>query len=184
MAKVIIGRDGPLTYYNYGGETWGDVCGVGGVKDQGKNGFDYDFVFIHKGTIKPFAARHKTQYRWYKVKDDLPDPVNDRQGNPTYVLNNDNIDKNTYIRFYYVDNEEKYTEINELNNNFLSFVCNTMQSKNLKKNQFYYTETFCRDPDSTQCSVQGGKNKHKSYHKRQQRRSKRRQQKSKRIQRK
>jgi len=183
MAQVIIGRDGPLTYYNYGGETWGDVCGIG-LKDQRKPDFDYDYVFIHKGTIKPFAARYEhkdIKRRWYKVKDDLPAPVNDHLGRPTYVLNNDNIDKNTYIRFYYVNDEEKYIEIEEPNN---PFVCNTMQSMNLQKKPLYYTETFCRDPDSTQCSVQGGKNKHKSYHKRQQRRSKRRQQKSKRIQRK
>lgn len=181
MAQVIIGRHSPLTYYNHGRETWGEVCNIGRLRNLSRRDFDYDFVFIHKYTIKPFAARHKTNRHWYKVKDDLPAPVNNHLNRPTYVLNNNNIDKNTYIRFYYVDKNENYTEIEEPNN---PFVCNTMQSMNLQKKLFYYTETFCRDPDSTQCSVQGGKNKHKSYHKRQQRRSKRRQQKSKRIQRK
>ena len=178
MAQVIIDRDGVLTYYNYGGETWEQVCGIECLKDQSKPGFDYDYVFSHKGSIKPFAARHKTNSRWYKVKDNLPAPVNDHLGRPTYVLNNNNIDKNTYIRFYYGDENKNYTEIPELNH---PFVCNTMQSKNLQKKLLYYTETLCRDPS---CNTQGGKNKHKSYHKRQQRRSKRRQQKSKRRQRK
>ena len=166
----------------------GDVCDLGHLKEQRTHGFDYDFLFIHKDSIKPFAARYKhrddSKRRWYKVKDNLPPPVEDHRGKLTYVLGNKDIDKNTHIRFYYADdNTEEYIEIPEPNN---PFVCNTMQSMNLKKKLFYYTETLCRDPDSThtQCSVQGGKNKHKSYHKRQQRRSKRRQQKSKRIQRK
>lgn len=187
MAQVITSSDGVYTYFNHGGETWEQVCGTECLQNQSKDGFDYDYVFSHKGSIKPFkpfAARHKTNYRWYKVRDDnLPAPVNDHLGRPKYVLTNNNIDENTYIHFYYVDEKEIYTEILELNHTFVNhtFVCNMIQSEQLGKKLLYYTETYCRSPA---CSIQGGKNKHKSYHKHQQRRSKRRQQKSKRRQRK
>jgi hypothetical protein len=182
MAQVEIRRHGVLTYYNHGGETWEEVCDKC-LKNQSKDGFDYDYVFSHKDSIKPFAARHKTNFRWYKVRDDnLPAPVNDHRGILTYVLTNNNIDKDIHIRFYYyVDEKEKYTEIQDINH---TFVCNTIQSNNLHKKRLYYTETYCHVPSSSSCYIQGGKNKHKSYHKRQQRRSKRRQQKSKRRQRK
>ena len=187
MAQVIQDSNGVLTYFNHGDETWEHVCGTECLQNQSNNpDFDYDYVFSHKGSIKPFkpfAARHKTNYRWYKVRDDnLPAPVNDHLGRPKYVLTNNNIDENTYIHFFYVDKivdeKKNYKEIQQLDH----FVCNTMQSEHLGKKLLYYTETYCSPPSA--CSIQGGKHKHKSYHKRQQRRSKRRQQKSKRRQRK
>jgi hypothetical protein len=179
MAQVTKYNDGVLTYYNHGGETWEQVCGVECLQNQNRNNFDYDYVFSHKGSRKPFAARHKTNYRWFKVIDKLPAPVNDN-GRLTYVLNNNHIDEDTHINFYYVDENEIYTHIQDPTH---TFVCNIIQSKNLQQKQLFYTETYCRNPSSS-CNIQGGKNKHKSYHKRQQRRSKRRQQKSKRRQRK
>ena len=175
MARVTEYNDGVLTYYNHGNETWKEVCNS--VQEHKRDDFDYDYVLIHKGSIKPFAARHKTNYRWFKVRDELPAPVNDN-GRLTYVLNNNNIDKDTHINFYYVDEEENFILVQETTH---TFVYNIIQSKNLQNKQLYYTETYCRAPS---CIIQGGKNKHMSYHKRQQRRSKRRQQKSKRRQRK
>jgi len=176
MAQVLTSSDKVLVYYNHSGETWNQVC-TECLQDQSKENFDYDYVFSHYDSKKPFAARHNTNYRWYKVKDNIS--VNNTRGIPRYVLNNNNIDECTHIKFYYVDEKENYQEILDPN---YTFICNIIQSHNLGKKLLYYTETYCRLPSA--CSIQGGKNKHKSYHKRQQRRSKRRQQKSKRRQRK
>lgn len=124
MTQVTTHDDGVLTYYNHGGETWGDVCDS--VQDQSRTGFDYDYVFSHKGSTKPFAANHKIDHRWYKVREVLPAPVNDN-GRLKYVLNNNNIDTKRYFNFYYVDENENYTIVQDLND---TFVCNIIRSKN------------------------------------------------------
>jgi hypothetical protein len=110
---------------------------------------------------------------WYRITDQ------ENHGYRRYSIIRPYVDFNTNIKFFYTDKFENFIEIPQGEGS--THVGTMMRTAELKDKLLYFTETGVQTPSA--CSIQGGKNKHKSYRrKRQQRRSKRRQ--SKRRQRK
>ena len=189
MSELRVFTEDGVTYDNYANETGGDVntsYRIAGIR-EGENS-----VISHKNSVKPFAYLCWRDKRWYKVKDTIvPEgtPINqdlfiinprENHGYRRYNITTRDVDFNRHIKFFYTDDtSEDFIEIPQGIGSIN--VGSMMVSAKLKNKLLYFTETVV--PTTSACSLQGGKNKHKSYRrKRQQRRSKRRQ--SKRIQRK
>ena len=149
MLRLVKDNYG-VTCYNYDNETCNDV-----FKNAGQ------YVVRHKDQ-KPFALRDNSDKRWYKIKDLPPQDPTD------YLITQNDVNFNVNIKFYYMNVEEKFIEIPQGID--IIHPCTVMGSEAFKHKLLFFNETVV--PPVAACSIQGGKNKHKSYRrKRQQRRS-------------
>jgi hypothetical protein len=192
MSQVIVSKEDGVSYYNYDNET----CWTVSTSCQPVESRLLCDIIYHEKSNKPFAYLCSTDRRWYKVKDTIglrnsPPIRHDPPSQPTihtqrrcsYNITERDVEFNINIKFFYTsDTSEDFIEIPQ-GREAITHVCNVMKDEKLKYKLLYFTETVVQTPTPSACSLQGGKNKHKSYRrKRQQRRSKRRQ--SKRRQRK